>query len=41
VLPILVVSGYAEADGHRARPATTYQPFRNAELAASLAALAA
>ncbi|MEO3434475.1 PAS domain S-box protein [Inquilinus sp. CAU 1745] len=38
-LPVLVVSGYAEADGVAAGLPRLTKPFRNAELAASLAAL--
>ena len=39
-LPVLVVSGYAEEDGIDADLPRLAKPFRNAELAASLSALA-
>jgi CheY-like chemotaxis protein len=38
-LPVLVVSGYAEVEGIAAELARLTKPFRNAELAASIAAL--
>jgi CheY-like chemotaxis protein len=38
-LPVLVVSGYAEVDGIAPELARLTKPFRNAELAASIAAL--
>jgi PAS domain S-box-containing protein len=38
-LPVLIVSGYAEADGLEPGMARLTKPFRNAELAASLASL--
>jgi PAS domain S-box-containing protein len=40
-LPVLIVSGYAEAEGVAPGLARLTKPFRNAELAASLAALTA
>ena len=38
-LPVLIVSGYAEAEGIASDLARLTKPFRNADLAASLAAL--
>ncbi|USI74730.1 PAS domain-containing protein [Sphingomonas morindae] len=38
-LPVLIISGYAEADGIEADLPRLTKPFRNADLAASLAAL--
>ena len=38
-LPILIVSGYAEVDGLAPDLPRLVKPFRNAELAASIAAL--
>jgi FixJ family two-component response regulator len=38
-LPVLVVSGYAEVDGIAPELPRLTKPFRNAELAASIAAL--
>ncbi|MEF3088031.1 hypothetical protein VLL29_20555, partial [Bacillus altitudinis] len=38
-LPVLVVSGYAEADGIAPDLPRLTKPFRNAELAASISAL--
>ena len=38
-LPILIVSGYADADGIAPHMPRLTKPFRNAELALSLAAL--
>ncbi|MFS0774014.1 PAS domain-containing protein [Sphingomonas sp. 1P08PE] len=38
-LPVLIVSGYAEADGIAIDTARLTKPFRNADLAASLAAI--
>ena len=40
-LPVLIVSGYAEADGVAPGLARLTKPFRNSELASSLAALTA
>jgi hypothetical protein len=38
-LPVLIVSGYAEAEGIEPGLARLTKPFRNSELAASLATL--
>jgi YesN/AraC family two-component response regulator len=38
--PVLIVSGYAEADGIAAHYPRLVKPFRNSDLAASLAELA-
>jgi DNA-binding LytR/AlgR family response regulator len=38
-LPVLLVSGYAEIEGIAPELARLTKPFRNAELAASIAAL--
>jgi CheY-like chemotaxis protein len=40
-LPVLIVSGYAEAEGVAPGLARLTKPFRNAELASSLATLTA